>query len=248
MGNRLNSLKAVFADLLLFFCLLSTSIYFAPLQSYTTIAHCLSFNQIVGGVDKFFTPFYRADHDGKFAFEPYLINRPDLNLVPQVLTNKANELIRFSEAMKERGFDEINLNIGCPFPMVVNRKLGSGLLPFPKDLRLMLTAYFRTAHPVKLSVKLRLGLNDKQEIKSVLKVLKEFDIEEIILHPRLGVQKYKGEPDWALFSALATENELVGNGDIKSLADLKELRKRCTNVKTWMIGRGLLENPMYVKA
>ena len=201
----------------------------------------------MGGVDKYFTPFYRADNSKKFSFEKYLYFRQEINLVPQVLTNNPFELAKFSDAMKERGFDEINLNVGCPFPMVVNRKLGSGLLPYPDDLRRMLFSYYKNKGVLKLSVKLRSGFRESKELFPVLKVLRDFPLEEIILHPRLGIQKYKGSPDWDVFSDLARDYDLAGNGDINNLSRLEELRERFPQVKAWMIGRGLLRNPCMLK-
>ncbi|MGQ1784258.1 tRNA-dihydrouridine synthase [Saccharicrinis sp. GN24d3] len=226
---------------------MNTSIYLAPLQSFTTLPYCLAFENVVGGVDKYFTPFYRTDKDGTFSFEKYLFYRPPFHIVPQVLTNSAGELILFANNMQERGFEEINLNLGCPFPMVVNRKLGSGLLPFPNRLDTMLSVFFNENMPVKLSVKLRLGLKDKEDIYRVMNVLNQYPLEEIIIHPRLGIQQYSGKPDWDIFAECSKQHRLVGNGDIVSLDGLEVLKQRFRNVDAWMIGRGLLMNPCMLK-
>ena len=218
-------------------------IYFAPLQSYTTLPYYLAFESLIGGVNKYFTPFYRADNAGNFAYEKQLLARAQLNLIPQVLTNSGDELIQFASDMEERGFDEINLNVGCPIPMLTKRKLGSGLLPYPEMLRNMLATYFDGNARLKLSIKLRLGLTDAIEIYPVMEVLKDFPVEEIILHPRIGIQQYKGEPNWEAFKDLSLRHSLVGNGDINSMEILDDLKLKFPGVPAWMLGRGLLTNP-----
>ncbi len=222
---------------------MSIPIYFAPLQSYTTLPYYLAFESLIGGVDKYFAPFYRADKAGIFAYDKQMLVRPKLHVIPQVLTNSGEELIRFACDMQERGFDEINLNVGCPFPMLTNRRLGSGLLPYPDMLRNMLAAYFDGDTPLKLSIKLRLGLEVDNEINQVMEVLNDFPLEEIILHPRIGIQQYKGEPNWGAFEGLVARYTLVGNGDINSKEILDNLKLRFPDVPAWMLGRGLLTNP-----
>jgi len=222
---------------------LNTRIYFAPLQSFTTIPYYLAYAKIVGGVDKYFTPFYRVEKDGKFSFDKQLCTQSTINLIPQVLTNEGSALVSFASQMVERGFKEINLNLGCPFPMVVNRQLGSGLLPYPEKVEQMLQCFYAQNIPIKLSIKLRLGLKAPMELKSIVDVLNRYPVEELILHPRLGVQKYKGVPDWTLFDEHCNQANWVGNGDITSLLRLKELESQFVDVKAWMIGRGLLMNP-----
>ncbi|WP_066628417.1 tRNA-dihydrouridine synthase family protein [Labilibacter marinus] len=222
---------------------MDTSIYFAPLQSFTTLPYYLAYHKFIGGIDKYFTPFYRVEKNGCFEIEDQLFYRLDIPIVPQVLTNEGEELVDFAKLIYERGFDEINLNLGCPFPMVVNRQLGSGLLPYPERIRRMLSIYFEAGLPLKLSVKLRLGLLERSEFIAVLEVLKEFPLEEVIMHSRLGKQKYKGTPDWDAFEEINKDYSLVGNGDITSFAVLDDLKLRFPEVSAWMIGRGLLINP-----
>ncbi|WP_044262808.1 tRNA-dihydrouridine synthase family protein [Saccharicrinis fermentans] len=207
----------------------------------------MAFAKVVGGVDKYFTPFYRADRAGNFSLEKYLLSRPHLNIVPQVLSNRAGELVLFTHLMLERGFDEVNLNLGCPFPMVVKRRLGAGLLPYPKDVDQMLSLFFQKKIPVRLSVKLRLGLHDVNEVTAVLDVLKQYPLAEVIMHPRLGVQRYKGNPDWDAFAQLSKDYHLVANGDIITARGLEAMQQRFTDVQAWMIGRGLLMNPCMLK-
>ncbi|MCW3807649.1 tRNA-dihydrouridine synthase family protein [Plebeiibacterium marinum] len=206
----------------------------------------MAFNSIVGNVDKYFTPFYRLNKQGEFEYEKQLHYSPELNLVPQILANSGRDLLCFARDMLDRGFREINLNIGCPFPMVANRHLGSGLLPYPNELNGMLEAYFSKDLPVQLSVKMRLGWKESSDIKAIMQVLKRFPISELILHPRTGVQKYKGTPDWEKFGEVVGcwDGPIVGNGDIMTNEDIQDKQREFDTVKGWMIGRGLLINPL----
>ncbi len=221
-------------------------IYFAPLQSYSTLAYHHAFNSLVGGIEKFFTPFYRKNKQGIFEYEKHLIANSKINIIPQVLTNNGNDLVEFANDMFKRGFHEINLNIGCPFPLVANRHLGSGLLPFSEEIEKMMDTFYQVQLPVLLSIKCRLGWEDSMEILSALQVFEQYPISELILHPRLGIQKYKGTPDWEYFSKIINiwNGDIIGNGDITTHEELKRKREQFNKVKGWMIGRGILANPV----
>ncbi|MCW3785728.1 tRNA-dihydrouridine synthase family protein [Plebeiibacterium sediminum] len=221
-------------------------IYFAPLQSYTTLPYYLAFHSQIGGIDKYFTPFYRINKQGIFEFESQLKADYSICLIPQVLTNNSKDLATFAQEMLNRGFKEMNLNIGCPFPMVANRHLGSGLLPYADEIKQMLDEFYNKQIPIKLSIKSRLGWQDPMDIFSVIQVLNDFPIHELILHPRIGIQKYKGEPDWSLFEKVLNiwQGDIIGNGDINTIEDLKEKQSSFNDAKGWMLGRGLLTNPL----
>ena len=223
-------------------------IYFAPLQSYTTLPYYQAFHSQIGGIDKYYTPFYRINKQGIFEYESQLKHNDSLCIIPQVLTNNSKDLVLFAQEMLNRGFKEINLNIGCPFPMVANRHLGSGLLPYTEEVKLMLEGFYNEQIPIKLSIKSRLGWQDPMDIFSVIQVLNNYPIHELILHPRLGVQKYKGLPNWKLFEEVVDiwPGDIIGNGDIYTISDLKEKQHIFMNIKGWMLGRGLLTNPLLV--
>ncbi len=225
-----------------------TLIYFAPLQSYTTLPYYQAFHSRIGGIDKYFTPFYRINKQGIFEFENQLKASDSIILIPQVLTNNSKDLVLFAQEMLTRGFKEINLNIGCPFPMVANRHLGSGILPYVEEIKLMLEGFYNEQIPIKLSIKSRLGWQDPMDIFSLIQALNDYPIHELILHPRLGIQKYKGLPNWNLFEEVVDiwPGDIIGNGDISSKSDLREKQISYNKVKGWMLGRGLLTNPLLV--
>ncbi len=221
-------------------------IYFAPLQSYTTLAYYLAFNSLIGGIEKYFTPFYRKNKQGVFEYEKYLKASNDIHIVPQILTNNGKDLVEFANDMLKRGFKEININIGCPFPLVTHRHLGSGLLPFSDEIKNMMDTFYSAQLPISLSIKCRLGWEDSMEILTALQVFKQYPVSEIILHPRLGIQKYKGTPNWDYFEKIINiwNGDVIGNGDILSTQELNDKRERFSSVNGWMIGRGILTNPL----
>ncbi len=224
-------------------------IYLAPLQTYTNLFYINAFQKHIGGISKYYTPFYRTGHKHTFLLEDHLSYSDQYELIPQVLCNSGNDLILFSKLTQAKGFKEINLNLGCPFPMVMNKKLGSGLLEYPEEIEAILDSYFLQKDILPLSIKLRLGRNDSHEILPLIKIINQYPVSEIIIHPRLGKQQYKGEPDWDFFTQIigSFKAPIIGNGDICSLETLKEMELKYPKVCGWMLGRGLLSNPLMIK-
>jgi tRNA-dihydrouridine synthase len=221
----------------------------APLQSYTTSfyrqAHAMTF----GKMDKYFTPFFEDSDTDISTLEkhPELLAslNNNLSVVPQVASNSSEFLLNFSNKVSQLGYTEINLNMGCPFPMLVKRKKGGGLLAQPEMAEQMLDNFFSKTTNIKLSLKIRLGVDDKQQGRTIVELANQFPLEEIIIHPRLVTQKYSGEVNWDEFELLHTlsSHPVVANGDINSPEDAQKITKRFPNSKGLMLGRGLLTNP-----
>ncbi len=220
----------------------------APLQSYTTAfyrqAHACTF----GHMDKYFTPFFE-DKSGieSLLHEPELSRQLNegLNCIPQVATNQAKYLIDFAREVQKAGFDEININMGCPFPMLTMRQRGGGILQHPELVKTMLEAFFSENISIKLSVKMRMGTQSIHEGETIVKLLNQFPLEELIIHPRLVSQKYTGQPDWGAFSHLQqlSKHTIIANGDINTSTDAHRLIKQFPDIKGLMLGRGLLSQP-----
>ena len=225
-------------------------LYLAPLQGFSDVFYRLSFVQTIGGIDKFFTSFFEVGNDklmvipNKWEISPAL--NIDQYLVPQTVAKNAEELILAAEYFIAFGYKEMNLNLGCPFPMLVKRQKGCGALPFPIETAAMLEEFFKRDLPIELSIKTRLGLNSETELTELLKLINHLPIKELITHFRLGVDQYKGEVRWAQMDALqqATNFKIVGNGDIKTAEDMAILQSRFPTITNWMIGRGMLINPL----
>ena len=221
-----------------------------PFQGITDAPFRNVFKRHFGGIDKFYTPFFTGIHKEENAknlqgeeIDPRC-NEVD-TLTPQILSTDAEEILRFAKQCKELGYKEINLNMGCPFPRVANKKRGSGLLPYPDKVEAMLEGVFEHIGDMNFSVKCRLGYFSADEIEPIIKIFNRFPLSELIIHPRIGKQLYKGEADVERFAALIPyiNAPLVYNGDIVSVESFERISNAVKPVKQFMLGRGLLSNP-----
>lgn len=164
--------------------------------------------------------------------------------VPQVIANGRDEFARLCDAVQALGWRRIDLNLGCPFPMQVNARRGSGLLSHPGTIAEILDEMRRRPEAV-FSVKMRLGQNSPEESLQLLPTLNEAPLTHIALHPRLGIQQYKGKPDQESFARFyeACRIPLLYNGDIASSEQAEQITASYPKLKGLMIGRGLLATP-----
>ena len=92
---------------------------------------------------------------------------------------------------------------------------------------------------------MRIGLENEDEIFNILPILDKFPIHEIIIHPRTGMQMYKGQVNTTIFEKCLelTKHDICYNGDINTIEDYSNLSSRFKTVNSWMLGRGLIANP-----
>ena len=222
-------------------------IYLAPIQGFTDYIYRKAYSEVFTGIDTFFIPYISVKNGqvlNKHKREILLQNNPQSRVIPQVLVKNSDELLSLANLLAETGYSEINLNLGCPYPMVTKRGKGAGLLQYPERIEEMLTVFFKKTD-LKLSVKLRAGLISPNEIEQIIPVLNHFPLTEVIFHPRIASQLYKGEIYQSAFR-VATENlnhKLVYNGDIFSVNDFENHKKIFPDTETLMLGRGVLMNP-----
>lgn len=220
-----------------------------PFQGITDAPFRNVFKRHFGGIDKFYTPFFtgihKEDHAKNLQGEEIDPRCNDVEtLTPQILSTDAEEILRFAKQCKQLGYKEINLNMGCPFPRVANKKRGCGLLPYPDKVDAMLERVFEEID-IKFSVKCRLGYFSPEEIDAIIPIFNKFPLSELIIHPRIGKQLYKGEADVERFRSLIPyiNAPLVYNGDIVSVGSFEKIREAVQPVNQFMLGRGLLANP-----
>lgn len=219
-----------------------------PFQGITDAPFRNVFKKHFGGIDKFYTPFFtgiQKDHAKNMQVEEIDPRCNDVEtLTPQILSTDAEEILRFASQCKELGYKEINLNMGCPFPRVANKKRGCGLLPYPEKIEAMLSTVFERID-LKFSIKCRLGYFSPDEIVPVIEVFNQFPLSELIIHPRIGKQLYKGEADVQRFVELipTIKAPLVYNGDIVSVESFERISNQVQPINEFMLGRGLLSNP-----
>ena len=224
-------------------------IAFAPLQGYTDAIYRRAHHECVGGIDEYYTPFVRIEK-GEFRKKDLRDTDPTVNegvpTVPQVIAKDGDEFARLCDALQEQGWERIDLNMGCPFPMQVKAGRGSGLLQQPEQVEEILQEMQKRPE-VTFSVKMRLGQESEEEGLTVLPIINEMPLVHVTLHPRLGRQQYKGTPDREAFMRLMEEgtHPIVYNGDICEwpLSHLATQSLSHSQLKGVMIGRGLLAQP-----
>ncbi len=225
------------------------NLYLAPVQGMTIAGYRNSFARIFGGIDAFYSPFVAtADHKkiSTSLLKDILPehNAAQIKVIPQLLGNNGDDFRIFSSAIYEMGYKEINWNIGCPFPMVTNKKKGSGILPYPDMIENFLDIV--CAHkPYTLTVKMRLGLDSFEEGLRVMEILNRYPLGGVIIHARTGIQMYTGSVDPDSFEALASacRHQITYNGDIFTYDDYIRVSKRFPYIKNFMLGRGALSDP-----
>ena len=200
-----------------------------PFQGITDAPFRNVFKRHFGGIDKFYTPFFtgiQKDHAKNLQVEEIDPKYNDVEtLTPQILSTDAEEILRFAKQCKQFGYKEVNLNMGCPFPRVANKKRGCGLLPYPDMVETMLERIFEEID-INFSVKCRLGYFSPDEIEAIIPIFNKFPLSELIIHPRIGKQLYKGEADVERFKALIPyiNAPLVYNGDIFSVESFGRIK------------------------
>jgi tRNA-dihydrouridine synthase len=224
-------------------------IYQAPLQGFTDFTFRKVFSEVFGGVDKYFIPYlsYGKGKEIKKSSlkEVFPENNVAQPVVPQVLFSDFKELFDLVNLLVSYGYTEINLNLGCPYPMATNKGRGAAWLEKPEALHEIFRQLFGLGLQVNISVKMRAGMTNDQDFKAIADLLNEFPLTEVIFHPRTASQMYDGKANSLLFAdALSlVKHPLVYNGDIFSVAELKEFQTLFPDQNSWMIGRGLLIDP-----
>jgi tRNA-dihydrouridine synthase B len=226
-----------------------TSIYFAPFQGITGVTFRTVYSKHFQGVDKLFTPFFNGiQNDLKLPARKLAeLGQPfenGMEVVPQVLSKDADEIIRFASFCHKLGFKELNWNLGCPYPMVAKKKRGSGMLPYPDMIDEILEKVIAET-AIRFSVKCRLGYLSADEIFNLIPIFNRHNIPELTIHARIGKQLYSGETDQETFQKAISliTIPIVYNGDIFSQKEFYIVSARFPSINTWMIGRGLLSDP-----
>ena len=222
---------------------------FAPMEGLTGPIFRTVHYRFFPGMQVYYTPFLAPSQGGKTFTErvrrEILTESPDgVPLIPQILTANPEDFLSAARELAELGFEEVNLNAGCPSGTVVSKGKGAAMLASPEKLDRFLDAVFKET-PVRISIKTRLGLTDPSEFNAVLPVLERYPFSELILHPRTRVEMYKGLAHRDVFSTVAerTTLPLCYNGDIRTAADALSLAGQHPALCGVMVGRGAVANP-----
>ena len=222
--------------------------YLAPLEGITGYIYRNTYEKYFHNINKYFTPFIVPNKSRSFNTKELKDTLPEnnkgMNIVPQILTNDSEGFSTLSGKLQQLGYNEVNLNLGCPAGTVVSKNRGSGFLAKREELDMFLDEIFKINN-MKISIKTRIGKDNSEEFYELIKIYNKYPIEELIIHPRTQKDFYGNKPNLEVFKdalALST-NPVCYNGDIFTSNDNHKLIEAFPEVKTIMIGRGILANP-----
>lgn len=219
--------------------------YLAPMEGLTGYIYRNAYEKNYGGIDKYFTPFLSNKKMSSRELNDILPeHNVGIQVVPQILTNRAEDFLDIAKELQVYGYQTVNLNLGCPSGTVVAKNRGAGFLALPEELDHFLEEIFEKC-PIHISIKTRIGKENPKEWETLLAIYEKYPLEELIIHPRVQREFYKGSVHMEAF-ALATEqsrHELCYNGDICTVEDYRKMTEHFLSMERVMIGRGVLKNP-----
>ena len=227
---------------------MSLTLLSSPLQGFTDFRFRNAFQHYFGGIDTFYSPYIKLN--GKLAingaYERDILpeNNTTLEVIPQIITNDAEEFLFVANYVQQLGYKELNWNLGCPYPMVAKCGMGSGLISNTSQIEHILQRVHEETNII-VSMKMRMGYENPTEILDVFPILDRFPIKNIAIHARIGKQLYKGGVDLDSFQKCLdhTKHKIYYNGDITSVEKLRMMQDRFPSIDHWMIGRGLISDP-----
>lgn len=222
--------------------------YLAPMEGLTGYIYRNAHNEFFNNIDKHFSPFISANQCGSLKTKELNDILPENNqglvLIPQILTNNAKDFTHITKKIKLLGYNDVNLNLGCPSKTVVSKNKGSGFLAKTKELDIFLDEIYSEA-VTKISIKTRIGKNEPEEFQELIEIFNKYPIEELIIHPRTQTDYYKNKPNIGVFkeALISSKNPVCYNGDIFTVKDYKQFSTDFPGVDSVMMGRGILANP-----
>ena len=221
--------------------------YFAPMECITGYLFRNAHAKYFTAADKYFSPFISAGKRRMNQREREDI-LPEHNgsvcLVPQILTNCREDFLEIAEELREYGYREVNLNLGCPSRGVAAKGRGSGFLKDREKLEEFLDGIFEKCR-IQVSVKTRLGVEEPEEFGQLLELFNRYPIKELIIHPRVQKDYYR-KPlhlEWFRMAVQESRIPLCYNGDLFCAEKIRAWRKEFPEVECAMLGRGLVANP-----
>lgn len=230
----------------------SMKFYLAPLEGITGYVFRNTWAEYFGGMDKYVTPFISPNTKKCFTTKEKKDILPEHNqgkyVIPQILTANAEYFIDTAKKLKAYGYQEININLGCPSGTVVTKKKGSGFLAYPEELDRFLETVFEEAYQkekMKVSIKTRLGMEEEEEFYSILEIYNKYPLEELVIHPRVQKDFYKKPIHLDYFEEIHKNSKakVCYNGDIFTPKLYMEFTERFPEIENVMLGRGILVNP-----
>lgn len=222
--------------------------YLAPMEGITGYIYRSCYRKFFNNIDKYFAPFITPNESTSLKTKELRDILPEnnkgINIVPQILTNDSKGFIVTCRKLQKLGYNEVNLNLGCPSGTVVSKNRGSGFLAKREELDIFLDEIFKI-DSMKISIKTRIGKDNPEEFYELIKIFNKYPAEELIIHPRTQKDFYKNKPNLEVFKAALSlsNNPVCYNGDIFTVNDYDKLIKTFPKLKRVMIGRGIIANP-----
>lgn len=217
----------------------------APMQDVTT----LEFMRVVaryGGPDVYWTEYFRVHGDSrpeKWILDSITQNPTDRPIVAQLIGNDIPALVRTAKLLQQYPVAAIDLNLGCPAPIVYRKCAGGGLLREPQKIDAILGA-LRDAVTIPFTVKTRIGFESPAEFDALLPLFVKHPIDLLTVHARTVLQMYRPGVRYDLIAQAARELKcpVLANGNVFSAEQALSLVAE-TGVRGLMIGRGAIRNP-----
>jgi len=217
----------------------------APMQDVTD----LPFWRLMaayGGADVYFTEFFRVHATSrleKHILKSVTENPTGRPVIAQMIGNDIPSLVRSARELQEYPIAAVDLNLGCPAPVVYRKCAGGGLLREPQRVDAILGA-LRDAVKTKFSVKTRLGFDSAEVFSELLPIFARHSLDLLTVHARTVKEMYRSEVHYEFISRAAAEMPcpVLANGNLYSAQKAQEVLK-VTGARGLMIGRGAIRNP-----
>lgn len=225
-------------------------IYFAPMEGVGGYIYRNAHHDIFGGIEKYFSPFIYAGQNGIESMKETKDVLPENNegilLVPQLLANHAENFVKAAKFLHSLGYQEVNLNAGCPSKTVTTKHRGAGILLDLDEYDRFLYEVFEQDIDFDISIKTRTGYFKHEEFFELLEIYNKYPISELTIHPRTREELYNNHANLEIFEYAVknSKNKLCYNGDIVSYQDFMKISERFPEVDAYMVGRGFLKNPL----
>ena len=179
--------------------------YFAPMEGLTDSVYRRLHHKFFSGVDKYYMPFFsptvHRSLTEREARELPLADSESFTAVPQLLTKSAEDFLWAARQCADRGYGEVNLNLGCPSGTVFSKGKGSGMLRDPDGLERFLDTIFASS-PLPISLKTRLGVEDSEEFERLLEIYNRYPVSLLIVHPGCEGHSIRETWIWPLLKRL----------------------------------------------
>jgi tRNA-dihydrouridine synthase len=199
-----------------------------------------------GGPDVYFTEYFRVHPTSnleKYILRSITENPTGRPAIAQMIGNDIPSLVRSARELQNYPIVAVDLNLGCPAPVVYRKCAGGGLLREPKRVDAILGA-LREAISLKFTVKTRIGFDSAEVFEELLPIFAKHAIDLLTVHGRTVKEMYRTEVHYD-YIARAVETlpcPVLANGNIYSEQKAEEVLE-LTKARGLMIGRGAIRNP-----